>query len=94
MQQKCMLKQRASARAKRRYLLVIGSPAIIEQALLEYLGILGWSRACPVIEARTPEHSIIAVNREELVHVRAALALFHKPLELLRVSGTLKGLRQ
>lgn len=87
-----MLKQHASARLKRRYLLVKGTHIDIERALLEYVGILGWSRAAPVIESIDQHTVILAINRQELVHVRAALMLYARPLEIIRVSGTIKGL--
>lgn len=88
-----MLKQQPSARLNRRYLLVKGSKDDVERALLEYLGILGWSRAAPVIESHNG-NLIIAVNRSEIEHVRAACALYAKKISVLGVSGTLKGLEK
>jgi RNase P/RNase MRP subunit POP5 len=34
----------------------------------------------------------MAVNREELQHVEAACVLYKNPIQVLKVSGTLKGL--
>ena len=82
----------SSARLNRRYLLVKASRAHIEAALIEYLGVLGWSRAAPVFLQADGGRCVLAVERKELVHVRAALALAKENLDVLRVSGTLKGL--
>ena len=82
----------SSERLKRRYLLVHGDKKDIERALLDYLGILGWSRAAPVFLPTDNGKCILAVERKELVHTRAALALAKENLDVLRVSGTLKGL--
>lgn len=81
----------ASSRLKRRYILIKGSSKAIEKALIEYLGVLGWSKAAPVIQSES-NYSIVAVNRDSVVHVRAACALSPDNLEVLRVSGTIKGL--
>lgn len=82
----------STERLKRRYLLVHGERKDIEHALLEYLGLLGWSRAAPVFLAAGSRQWIIAVERKELIHVRAALGLSTSDLEIIRVSGTLRGL--
>lgn len=66
----------------------------IEHALNEYLGVLGMAKAAPVFLSERGEHCILAVNREMLIDTRAALALAHDSLELLGVSGTLKGLKE
>ncbi len=87
-----MLKQRPSARLKRRYLLVEGTRERLEKSILEYLGILGWARAAPFFKEAGAGEWIVAVNREELVHVRAAFALSESKIDVKRVSGTLKGL--
>ena len=86
-----MLKLDASHRLNRRYILVSGGKSAIENALLEYLGILGWSRAAPTFEVRGKE-VIIAVNRKEVDHAIAGLAIASDDLNVLAVSGTLKGL--
>ena len=86
-----MLSLKASARANRRYLLVRGKRSAIEHAILEYIGVLGWATAAPVF-VHEQDTVTVAVNREALTHVRAALALAKDELTVLRVSGTLKGL--
>lgn len=86
-----MLKQRASARPNRRYLLIEGTKDNVESAILEYIGVLGWAKAAPVFVQNSSE-VILAVNRESLVNVRAALAMSPNEIKVKRVSGTLKGL--
>ncbi len=82
----------STERIKRRYLLVKGRRESIEKAILDYLGILGWARAAPVFLPAHEEKCVVAVERKELVHIRAALALAPEELKVMRVSGTLKGL--
>jgi len=82
----------STARLNRRYLLVKASRTHVEAALMEYLGVFGWSRAAPVFLPADNGKCILAVERKELVHARAALALAKEDIDVLRVSGTLKGL--
>ena len=39
-------------------------------------------------------HAIISINRESLDIVRASLVVWPEKIEVLRVSGTLKGLKK
>ena len=84
------LPQSASERLARRYLLVAGEQKALKHVLLEYLGVLGWARAVPVIVSEKP--IIIAVARSAVSDVRAALAL--AGITVMRVSGTLAGLKR
>ncbi len=93
------LKINASSRSGRRYLLIEAeNKNVIEESLLDYLGILSWSRAAPAfINPLKPINSnefILAVNREEIIHVRAAFEISGKNIKVKRVSGTIKGLRK
>jgi len=47
---------------------------------------LGWIKS-------DRDSAIIAVNREMLEQVKASFALWPEPIEVKRVSGTLKGLK-
>ena len=87
-----MLKQRPSSRLNRRYLLVDGSREGLEKAILDYIGILGWAKAAPFFKKAGERKWIVAINREEIVNVRAAFALSEGKISVRRVSGTLKGL--
>ena len=87
-----MLALKPTMRANRRYLLIRGNKKDVESAILEYIGVLGWANAAPVFVLSHSGQEIVAVNREALTDVRAALALAREKIEVLRVSGTLKGL--
>lgn len=89
-----MLKLKSTARLKRRYLLVKGEKSAIEQAILEYVGVLGWAKAAPVFLPHAQGMLVFAVNREEIVNIRAALALSPHSIQVVRVSGTLHGLQK
>ena len=87
------MKLMPSARPAKRYLLFdTNNKSTVEQALFEGLGILGVAKAEPLfLQAKTGK-IILAVSREEIVHVRAALEIFSAPLKVIKVSGTLRGL--
>ena len=87
-----MLVLKPSARNNRRYLLIKGTRNLVESAILEFIGVLGWAEASPVFVSEKNGEVIVAVNREALVNVKAGLALAKENLTVLRVSGTLKGL--
>jgi RNase P/RNase MRP subunit POP5 len=87
------MKLKPSDRMNRRYLLVKGSRQDIEKAILDYIGILGWAKAAPDFIDHG-EKIVVAVTREELTNVRAAFALAKSNIQVLRVSGTLKGLNK
>lgn len=87
-------KLKSSLRENKRYLLLEGniSREDIEKAVLEFLGILGYAKASPKwIQA--DGKFVLAVNRESLDYIRAALTLAKKQIIVKKVSGTLKGLR-
>lgn len=83
-----------SMRENRRYLLVHGHIENIERAILEFIGVLGMSKASLDWIKREKGRAIISVNRNSVNHVRASFAAWHEDIEVKRVSGTLKGLRQ
>ncbi len=87
-----MLTLKATMRANRRYLLVRGKRSAIEHAILEFIGVLGWADSAPVFVSERADEVVLCVNREALIKVKGALALAKDELEVLRVSGTLKGL--
>ena len=90
------LKIKPSARTKKRYLLIDGKKDEIEKAILDYIGILGWVRASPIFVRLKDENKgiILAVNREEINNIRAAFEILPYKIKVLRVSGTLKGLKK
>ena len=84
---------RPSMREKKRYLYVKGNPGEIEKAILNFIGVLGMSKAGLAFIKKEKDSAIISINRGSLNEVRASLAVWPEKLEVLRVSGTLRGLR-
>ena len=91
------LKIKASAKIKRRYLLLQASGTeAVEQAILEYIGILGWATASPVWVALKSDREalVLSVAADALVNVRAAFAASPAGIRVVKVSGTLAGLQR
>ncbi len=87
------MKSRASAKIKRRYILIEGSKEDVEKAILEYIGVLGWAKATPVfVSLKKGNGLVLSVDRAELVNVRAAFEASPYKIKVVRVSGTIKGL--
>jgi RNase P/RNase MRP subunit POP5 len=88
------LKIKPSAKIHRRYLLISGSKKDIENVILDYIGILGWAKAAPTFVMRHDfsGKQVLAIERKSLNDVRASFELTDKKVEILKVSGTLKGL--
>lgn len=89
-----MLKLKPSAKLRRRYLLVNGSKEDIEKSILDYIGILGWSRAAPFFVKKQGNSWILAVSRKELDNVKSSFAVYSGKIEVIKISGTLKGLEK
>lgn len=79
-----------SMKENKRYLLLKGSfsKSDVEEAILRYIGILGYAKASPMWVS----NNILAVNRKEVDKVRASFAISDKNIEVIKVSGTIKGL--
>ena len=84
------LKLKPSARDKRRYFVVGASSAKVEAAILEYVGILGFSKSAYMFVKKSGSKSIGSCLAGSLNDVRAALAMAGISVE--KVSGTLKSL--
>ena len=89
------LKLRPSARDKRRYFLVRAKNGDVEDAILDYVGVLGFAKSA-YLEVRGSgvggrDYIIGSCLVKSLDEVRAGLALAGIGVE--RVSGTLKGLK-
>ncbi len=89
-----------SHKENKRYLFVKGEKNniknSIEKAILEFSGILGMSKCgLSFISSDSKDNSvIICINRESVDLVRASFAVFPEKIQVLKVSGTLKGLRK
>jgi RNase P/RNase MRP subunit POP5 len=85
-----------SHKENKRYLLVHGKELKknIEKAILEFTGVLGLSKCgLSFISSDSNNNSaVICVNRESVDLIRASLVVFPEKMEVLKVSGTLKGL--
>jgi RNase P/RNase MRP subunit POP5 len=79
-----------SHRENKRYLLLKGNDLKknVEKAILEFTGILGLSK-CGLSFVK---NNVICINRKAVDLVRGSFAVFPEKIEVLRVSGTIKGL--
>jgi len=85
-----------SSREKKRYLLIKGKnlKQNIEKSILDFVGVLGMSK-CGLSWIKSDTNSaVICVNREMVNSVRASLCAWPEKIEVVKVSGTLKGLRR
>ena len=87
-----MQKLKSSARISKRYLLIKGNKGSIEKAILDYIGILGYAKASPYFVKKTSKGIILSVNRSEINYVRGAFEISKDKIEVVKVSGSLKGL--
>jgi RNase P/RNase MRP subunit POP5 len=85
-----------SMREDKRYLLVHGEDLRknIEKAILDFIGVLGFSKVGLEFIKSDKDSAIISINREMVDSVRASLCIFPKKMEVKMVSGTLKGLKE
>jgi len=85
-----------SMRENKRYLLIEGTELKknVEKAILDFIGVLGYSKAGLEWIKSGEDSAIISVNREAVNSVRASLTVWPKKIEVKRVSGTLAGLRR
>jgi len=84
-----------SARENKRYLAVKGNDLSrnkIEGIILEFIGVLGMAKAGMSFVSVEKNKAIICVNREAVNSIRASFAVSPENIEVIRVSGTLKGL--
>jgi len=81
-------------REKKRYLLISGENLRknVEQAILDFIGVLGMSKTGLGWIKENKDSAIISVNREMVDSVRAAICVWPEKMEVKKVSGTLKGL--
>jgi len=83
-----------SAREKNRYLLIRGKmlKENVEKAVFDFIGVLGMSKAGLRWIKTQKSSAIISVSRESLNHVRASFAVWPEKIDVIRVSGSIKGL--
>ncbi|MFC1686251.1 ribonuclease P protein component 2 [Nanoarchaeota archaeon] len=78
-------------RESKRYLLINAPQKKVEKAILNFIGILGWSKAGPQF-IKANSHLILSVERKSLDDTRTALEL--AGINVLGVSGTINKLKQ
>ena len=87
-----------SHKENKRYSLVKGAnlKENIEKAILEFSGSKGLSKCgLSFISSDSSKNSaVISVNRESMDLIRASLVVFPEKMEVLKVSGTLRGLSE
>ena len=89
------LKIKPSAKIKHRYLLLQAkSKKEIEKTILDYIGILGWAKASPTFIETKTKKIILSINRKSITNVRAAFEISPAKIKVIKVSGTLKGLKK
>jgi len=83
---------KASMRENKRYILLRGEnlKENIEKVIFEFAGKLGYSKT----GLSWIKDNIICINRESVDLVRASIAVFPEKIEILKVSGTLRGLKK
>jgi RNase P/RNase MRP subunit POP5 len=85
-----------SHREKKRYLLISGKDANeknIQEAILKFIGILGYAKASPKIIKKTKNKIILAINRKSLNKIRASLLLSGKEIKIEKISGVVNKLK-
>jgi len=84
-----------SHKENKRYLLVKGKDCKtnIEKAILEFVGVLGLSKCGLSFIKSEKDSCVICINREAVDSVRASLVVFPEKMEVTKVSGTLKGIK-
>jgi RNase P/RNase MRP subunit POP5 len=65
----------------------------VEKAILDFVGVLGFSKLGLSWIDEKNDSGIISINREMVDVVRASICVFPKKMEVKKVSGTLKSLR-
>lgn len=83
-----------SMKENKRYLLVRGKNLNknILVAIKDFIGVLGVSKIALNFIKSEKDKAIIQINREMIDSVRASLCVWPNKMDVMKVSGTLKGL--
>ncbi|MFA5953579.1 MAG: Rpp14/Pop5 family protein [Candidatus Pacearchaeota archaeon] len=84
-----------SMREDKRYLLISGEnlKEDVVKSIKEFIGILGLAKSNLSFIELKKDKAIICVDRKSLNHVKASFAMCNEKIDVLKVSGTLKGLK-
>jgi len=80
-----------SHREKKRYLLIKGndvSKKNIEDAILEFIGVLGFAEVSPMFVKVSKSQITLAINRNSLDKVRTSFLMSKKDMNIVKVSGS------
>jgi len=84
---------RPTMKENKRYFLLKGKDFFeAESVILEFIGILGMTKAGMSWIKKEKTSAIICINREALNQVRASFAASPKDIQVVKISGTIKGL--
>ena len=83
-----------SLKENKRYLLLKGKDlrVEVEKSIFDFIGVLGMSKTGLNWVKANKEQAVIAVNREMLNDVKACFSVWPSKIQVVKVSGTLKGL--
>lgn len=84
-----------SHREHKRYLLLAGKDANkkeIEDAILKFIGILGYAKASPSVVKTIGSKIVLSINRAEIDKIKAAFLLSGKDIRVEKVSGVINKL--
>lgn len=81
-----------SHKENKRYLFLKGKDLkkSVNYAIKEYIGILGLAKSSP----KWIDKNILSINRKSLEEVRASFVLSKNKIEVLKVSGTIRKLKE
>jgi RNase P/RNase MRP subunit POP5 len=85
-----------SHREKKRYLLIKGkntNKKNIEEAILEFIGVLGYAATCPQFISASRGKIVLCINRAMLEKVRTSFLMSGKDIQVVKVSGAVKKLK-
>ena len=85
-----------SHRERKRYLLIKGKDVnkkTIEEAILEFIGVLGFAESSPQIIKSNKNSLILVINRKSLDKIRASFVMSNKDLKITKVSGAVGNLK-
>ena len=86
-----------SHREKKRYLLIRGekiSKEIIDEVILEFIGVLGYAEASPQLIQQNKNQIILAINRSSLDKIRTSFLMSNKGIEIIKVSGVVNKVKK
>lgn len=86
------LKLMPTLKEKKHYLVFQGDKDKADKALLEFLGILGYAKASPMLIESKKDKGIISFNSKYADEVKSALVFYG--LHTLGISGTIKRAKQ